>query len=247
MRYEEIKTDGYLSNFVKCFWTSETTEKSAEHTILPDGYFDLLVEIKNDKIFKIKLTGIWTIPVDIKTEPNTKIFAIRFKPLATELLENIKLKSLLNSSIILSISFLEIETLTVDSFENFCKQMTNILKNKIEVAKPICNRKISLFSYIFQKTTFNVGELSTKSNLASRQINRFFNIDYGLSLKTYIDIVRHNSIHKRIAKNEINPQIEYFDQSHFIKETKKFTGVTPKELRRNENDRFLQLLTLKQN
>ncbi len=74
MKYEEIKIDGYLSNFVKCFWTSETLTKSSDYTILPDGYFDLIVEIKNKKISSVKLTGIWTIPIDIKTEIETDVF-----------------------------------------------------------------------------------------------------------------------------------------------------------------------------
>lgn len=245
MKYEEINIDGYLSNFVKCFWFSETTVQTVEHTILPDGYFDLLFEIKNDKIVQIKLTGIWTIPVDIKTERYTKIFAIRFKPLATELLESINLKVLLNSSIVLPNNFLELDKLLFDSFTNFCRQMTNFFQNKIESTKPVCSKRILLFQLIFQKKCYKVGELSIKSYLTSRQLNRFFNLDYGLSLKTYIDIVRCNSTFKYIAKNELNPQIEYFDQAHFIKETKKYTGFTPKQLNRNENDRFLQLLTIK--
>jgi hypothetical protein len=108
MKYEEIKTDGYLSNFVKCFWTSETLTKSSDYTILPDGYFDLIVEIKNKKISSVKLTGIWTIPIDIKTEIQTEVFAVRFKPLAIELLENINLKALLNSSINLGLTLSEL-------------------------------------------------------------------------------------------------------------------------------------------
>jgi len=89
MKYQEIKKDGYLSNFVKCFWTSETLTKSSDYTILPDGYFDLIIEIKNKNISSVKLTGIWTVPIDIKTEIHTEIFAVSFQPLAIELLENI--------------------------------------------------------------------------------------------------------------------------------------------------------------
>ncbi|MBX2946080.1 MAG: helix-turn-helix transcriptional regulator [Cyclobacteriaceae bacterium] len=245
MNYEEIKTNGYLSSFVKCFWTFETSTQAVEHTILPDGYFDLLVEIKNEKVFKIKLTGIWTIPVDIKTEKYTKIFAIRFKPLATICFEFVNFKTLLNSSMVLTNNFLELDTLPLGNFASFCQQMTNNLEKKILLTKPVCKRRILLFEQIFQKTTYNVKELATKSYLTSRQINRFFNSDYGLSLKTYIDIIRCNETFKSIVKNDLNPQSEYFDQAHFIKEVKKFTGVTPKKLSQNKNDRFLQLLTLK--
>ena len=246
MKYQEIKADGYLSNFVKCFWTSETLTENSEYTILPDGFFDLIVEIKNGKNPSIKLTGIWTIPIDIKTEVNTKIFAVRFKPLSVELLECVNLKSLLNSSINLSDDFLEIDNLTFDNFQVFCSHIENYLKSRIEKIKTISNFKISLFNEIFKKETFNVQELSEKSFWTSRQINRYFNMTFGLSLKEYLNIIRCYETYKDISNNKLTPPSKYFDQSHYIKEIKKFTGVTPKELSRNENDRFLQLLTLKE-
>jgi AraC-like DNA-binding protein len=247
MKYEEVKVEGYLSNFVKCFWTSETSTKSVEHTILPDGYFDLIVEIKGEKVKKIKLTGIWTIPIAITTSNNTKIFAVRFKPLATELLENVDLKSLLNSSRTFQTTFLGLDTLSLDNFKAFCQHVEIHLKNRIEQSKQISELKICLFNQIFKKKTFSVQELSQKSFWTSRQINRYFNLTYGLSLKTYLNIIRCNATYKDISKNKLAPQGNYFDQAHFIKEIKKITGVTPRELYRNENDRFLQLSTLKEN
>ncbi|WP_435523659.1 hypothetical protein [Chryseobacterium indoltheticum] len=36
------------------------------------------------------------------------------------------------------------------------------------------------------------------------------------------------------------------DQSHFIKEIKQLSGVSPKELHKSENDRFLQFLVYSQ-
>ncbi len=245
MKYEEIKTDGYLSNFVKCFWTSETLTKSSEHTILPDGYFDLIIEIKNKKISSVKLTGIWTIPIDIKTEIHTEIFAVRFKPLAIELLENINLKALLNSSINLGSDFIGIDNLAFDNFKDFCKHIEKHLQCRIEKTKPVNDLKIRLFNEIFKREIFNVLELSEKVFWTSRQINRYFNLTFGLSLKEYLNIIRCNQTYKDISNNRPVLQGNYFDQSHFIKEIKKFTGVTPTELKKNENDRFLQLSTIK--
>ena len=245
MKYEEVNTEGHLSNFKKCFWTSETSQQSIEHTILPNGYFDLIVEIKNGKMDIIKLTGIWIIPIDIKTASNTKIFAVRFKPLATELLENINLKALLNSFTLVQNTVLNLDTLSFDSFAKFSRHIERHFENQIEQSRTICPRKISLFQQIFKKETFKVQELSEKSFWTSRQINRYFNSEYGISLKTYLNIVRCNSTYKNIVRKEPYHQNEYFDQAHYIKETKKYTGVAPKELNRNKNDRFLQLLTLK--
>ncbi|MEQ1553815.1 MAG: AraC family transcriptional regulator [Ferruginibacter sp.] len=247
MKYEEVKAEGYLSNFVKCFWTSETFTKSVEHTILPDGYFDLIVEIKERNIIKIKLTGVWTIPIDIAKSSNTRIFAVRFKPLAAELLEDINLKSLLNTSTIFQKTFLDLDTLSFEHFETFCLHIKRHLEIRIEKTKFISEWKICLFNQIFKKETYNVQELAEKCFFSSRKINRYFNSNFGLSLKNYVNIVRCNSTFKNISKDNLCPESNYYDQSHYIKEVKKITGVTPKELYRNKNDRFLQLLTMKEN
>jgi AraC-like DNA-binding protein len=245
MKYEEIKSNGYLSNFVKCFWASKTLTRSSEYTILPDGYFDLIVEIKKNKISKVKLTGIWTIPIDINTEIHTEVFAVRFKPLAIELLENIHLKALLNSSINLDTDFIGIDNLAFDNFKDFCRHIENYLQSRIETNKTINELKICLFNEIFKNEIFKVKELSEKVFWTSRQINRYFNFTFGLSLKEYLNILRCNQTYKDISNNRLSQQSKYFDQSHFIKEIKKYTGVTPTELKKNENDRFLQLSTIK--
>jgi len=51
-----------------------------------------------------------------------------------------------------------------------------------------------------------------------------------------------NASYSDISEGNLFPQEDYFDQAHFIKEIKKYTGTTPKELYKNENVRFLQLL-----
>ena len=246
MTYKEVETQGYLSNFIKCFWASEHLKDEVEHTILPDGYFDLIVEIENEKVSRIKLTGIWSIPIHVRVKSNTKILAVRFKPLATELIDNIDFQSLLNSSTILPISFFEFSTNSFESFESFQLHIAHHFNKKIATSKPISEKKINLFNLIFKKEILMVKELSEKVFWASRQMNRYFNLRYGISLKVYLNIVRCHAAYKAIAKNREAPHTNYFDQSHFIKEIKKFTGVSPKELRRNKNDRFLQLSTLKE-
>ncbi|CEN33740.1 conserved hypothetical protein [Capnocytophaga canimorsus] len=50
MKYREIKPNGFLNNFVQCFWYYETTNTALQHTILPDGYFDLIAEFEKRNI-----------------------------------------------------------------------------------------------------------------------------------------------------------------------------------------------------
>ncbi|MFZ1582238.1 MAG: hypothetical protein WAT26_13895, partial [Saprospiraceae bacterium] len=60
-------------------------------------------------------------------------------------------------------------------------------------------------------------------------------------LKEFLKIVRCHATYQNISNGNLNPSTHFFDQAHFIKEIKKYTGVTPKELSKNKNDRFLQL------
>ena len=86
----------------------------------------------------------------------------------------------------------------------------------------------------------SVKELSEKIFWSSRQINRYFNEQFGVSLKTYCKIIRFRASLQDIKDGKLFPQHNFTDQSHFIKDIKKLSGVSPKELHKNKNDRFLQ-------
>ncbi len=245
MTYSEKKAPAHLSNFLQCFWTSETFDEIIENTILPDGYFDLILQIENEKIKSIKLTGLWTEPIDIKTEKNTKRLAIRFKPLAAEYLFDLDFKNLLNTVIVLPNAFWNLDQLAYYSFETFCKYVLNQIEQSFVSIKAIDKRKIKLFDLIFTKKAWTVQALSEQVFWSSRQINRYFNTQYGLSLKMYLNILRCHAAYESIAKNNLAAPAHYFDQAHYIKEVKKLTGTTPKALSQNKNDRFLQLSTIK--
>lgn len=75
-------------------------------------------------------------------------------------------------------------------------------------------------------------------------MNRYFNQTFGLSLKAYCNILRFRASIEHIKQGKLFPELNFSDQAHFIKEVKKLSGVVPKELSKNENDRFIQLSTL---
>ncbi|WP_233509501.1 helix-turn-helix domain-containing protein [Pedobacter chinensis] len=118
----------------------------------------------------------------------------------------------------------------------------------LTLIKPnIDSRKQKLFDLIYEfNGTQSVSELAEKVFWSSRQINRYFNQQFGISLKAYCNILRFKSSLHHIKNGKLFPELNYSDQAHFIKEVKKMTGVTPKELARNENDRFILLSALPQ-
>jgi len=102
LKHRNIKIDGFLSNFINCFWEHYNTQKEVEFLILPDGYFDLIFEIKNNKILNISLTGIWTNQINVRIKENTKLIGIQFKLIASEYIFKESIKHILNSETILS-------------------------------------------------------------------------------------------------------------------------------------------------
>ncbi|WP_131539294.1 helix-turn-helix domain-containing protein [Pedobacter nototheniae] len=245
INYKEILPDNQVSDFIRCFWKSDSLEDDSDYTILPNGYFDLIIEFRENKIDRIKITGIWTVPIDVKTIKDTKLLCVRFKPLAAEYLFKMNFRSLINSSTTLPLNFWNLDNLNSNKFDEFIRYISNHIKFIISNAKNIDERKRNLFDLVFKKNNFTVKYVSEKTFWGSRQINRYFKKQYGFSLKTYLDIIRFNSIYEEIAKDNKGLKAGYFDQPHFIREIKKYTGFTPRQLSKNKNDRFIQLSFLK--
>ncbi|HHC79045.1 MAG TPA: AraC family transcriptional regulator [Flavobacteriia bacterium] len=242
MIYNEIEPPTQLHSFVQSFWHFENTSSRALHySILPDGCFDLLVFQDGNT----KLTGIWNKKIDISVPKETKIFAIRFKPLAVEYLLESSIKRLLNSSIQNPKNeFVEKMTTQTIKFSEFVAANASKIITILSTGKRMDTRKEKVFDLLFSTNgVVKVSEISEKSCWSSRQINRYFTAKFGLSTKQYANILKVFSTYTDLAKGIVYPQTSYFDQSHFIKEIKKHTETNPKELKKNKNGRFLQLYT----
>ncbi|MEO1253904.1 MAG: helix-turn-helix domain-containing protein, partial [Bacteroidota bacterium] len=80
-----------------------------------------------------------------------------------------------------------------------------------------------------------------KDDLSSRRkLERNFRKQIGISPKQLGRVIRlQAALHMLLNKDEnltsIAYESEYFDQAHFIKDFKEFTGITPKEFSENEN------------
>lgn len=94
-----------------------------------------------------------------------------------------------------------------------------------------------------QKGDINLGTLIAKFKIGYKQIERLFRRHIGLTPKLYARILRFNNslkLHNHPIYNltDIAYQSGYFDQNHFIKEAKIFTGHTPSKLLRSTQIRL---------
>ena len=85
------------------------------------------------------------------------------------------------------------------------------------------------------KGRLSVDELSKRININRRQLERKFTSTIGLSPKQLSKTIRLQAAIKMLLNKKYASLTtlahagEYYDQSHFIKDFKEFTGLTPKE------------------
>jgi len=245
MNYREIEIDGFLANFIKCFWEYDNSKKDVEFSILPDGFFDVIFEMSNNQVSKVRLTGVWTKQINVRISKGTKLIGIRCKLIASEYIFHDSIKFIKDSESVLPSDFWGVKNLQVNDFEQFVDSLSQKIQYGLMNLKEIDNRKFKLFNILYKvKGNISVKELSEKVSWSSRQINQYFNQQFGLPLKTFSNILKCKSSYRDLAQGQLSPMQEYYDQAHYIKEVKRYTGNTPKVLFRNENSRFLQLSTL---
>jgi AraC-like DNA-binding protein len=245
MIYAEKEPAARLANFVKCFWFSDSEETEGMHTVLPDGYFDLLYHFEGHQALKVYLTGTWTKPIDVAFVKHTRFFGIRFKLIASEYIFKLPIESVVDTSLNLPSDYWTEGQDVFASLEQFSAHMTELVGQRIPETGAIDPRKFRLFPTLYdRKGNITVSELAREIGWSSRQINRWFNSQFGLPLKTFTNILKCHAAYQHIAQGELKPNGNYYDQAHFIKDVKRFTGTTPKILHENKNVRFLQLSTM---
>lgn len=241
---QTVKPVAELSDFVESFWMiSNSSTYSREIIILPDGRFDIIFSCSQNETFHATLKGLDTKPEQAVIPSQTVMFAVSFKLLAIEYLLDIKMASLLNQGQRLPFDFLDIRINELADFDVFCKKVSTTLFTLIKPG--IDSRKKRLFDLIYSSNgSLPVHELADHVAWSSRQINRYFNDQFGISLKAYCNILRFRASLQQIKAGRLFPEQNFTDQTHFIKEIKKFSGVVPKTLSQNQNDRFILLSVL---
>ncbi|MBZ4044577.1 helix-turn-helix domain-containing protein [Flavobacterium hibisci] len=244
--YKAIEPDEPLLDFVENIGMFHNkSDKPMEVVLLPDGRIDLFFMKSESNAFQIALIGLENVPEQQIIPAKTLAFKISFKPLGVEYLLQTSIADILNSAKILPENFWG---MTNDDLKNFDAFHTKIARKLKELLpKETDERKRKLFKMVYASNgEIKIKELSEKISWGSREINRYFNKQFGLSLNAFCKILRFKASLEHIAKGKLFPELNFTDQTHFIKEIKKFSGVVPRELLKNKDDRFILLSVLKQ-
>ncbi|OMQ08809.1 AraC family transcriptional regulator [[Flexibacter] sp. ATCC 35103] len=243
--YKAIEPDESLLDFVENIGMFHNmSNNDMEVVLMPDGRIDLFFMKTKSEPFQIALIGLENVPEQQIIPANTLAFKISFKPLGAEYLLHTSIADILNSAKVLPKDFWNITNDDLKDFESFhakiAAKLKEVLPDKID------ERKRKLFKLVYESNgEIKIQQLSEEISWSSREINRYFNKQFGLSLNAFCKILRFKASLEHIAQGKLFPELNFTDQNHFIKEIKKFSGVVPSELLKNTNDRFILLSVLK--
>lgn len=240
--YEEIKPEGKLALFVDSFWLLRNeSDENVDVIILPDSRID--ASFGDTASDSFMLHGLENHASQASIPAKIRMFAISFKFLAAEYLFKSFAPILPDDVRQLPQSFWGIPNSSYTTLPEFYEAFLPIIETKL-VGQPD-NRKIKLSELLYtSQGAATVAELADASGWSSRQINRYFQHYLGMPLKNYAGILRFRASFGHIKAGRLFPEQEFADQSHFIREIKRYSGVVPKELAKNQNDRFIQFSTL---
>lgn len=256
MNYQTFEPSEDLSSLIKCYWTLEVSAEynSEKQRIVPDGCMELIFilgdDIKrytseNEFIVQPRaiVVGQITEPFIIQPVGYVHCFATRFYPYGVSNFIKTPLKNLENKETPITELFgkstadeLEQKIIQATDTQQRIEIIETFLLDKLNEKSTIDNIVKSTVDVLFATSGTSPIKAILKEDLSKRrQLERNFLKQIGISPKQLGKVVRLQTALKLLLGQktetftEIAYESEYYDQNHFIKDFKEFTGLTPKE------------------
>lgn len=254
MIYNEIRPGALLKEYVKCYYVYESdTNVAFEDIVFPSGCIEIIFNLgtgkwqtSNNNIFvttpSIELWGQIIQPLPVKSIGKNTMLGIRFFPHAASCFLNDTIGLFNNKVLDLSdVSGEAVNTLHAQLLE------TSTWNKRIEFVESFLSHRLLLSERKLGKVTMitdimneirgndffdNIENVASRYGITSRYLQKLFLQYTGLTPKLYSKINRFQNSLRLITKKEVSLtsiayDCGYFDQSHFIREFKSFTGFTP--------------------
>lgn len=262
MNYQTFKPHPDLESLVNFYWTLKVPaeDNSQKQCIIPDGCIEMAF-ILGDDIKRYTLEDEFILqpramvlrqtiePFYIQPIGYVDTFAVSFYPYGFANIISEPVQNLVNKETPLHLVFGEVIAKeleqkiikakdTKERIECIEKFLFDKLNDKITVNNIVKNTIDTLLS---TKGNAKINKILKQNLYKRRQLERKFLEQIGISPKQLAKVIRLQSALKILLNEEtesltnIAYKSEYYDQSHFIKDFKEFTGISPKEFLGNKN------------
>lgn len=248
MKFTMLLPHPDLAKLIECYWMMQSDDSTPKvEKIIPDGFTELIFNYGS--VYKVKTGGSWHTQTPnllagqissnfyLQNTAETGSFAIKLKPAALTQLFGLNMEDYLDRIVDLDtfphpeLAELKKHFLPFQNEQILKQRLDNyfLMLSKSATKNPLEDELQLIFDSNGMASIKNLCDTGKKSE---RQLQRLFKKYVGLSPKYYARIIRFNYIFQLIKdKNrnwaDIVYQSGYYDQSHFIRNFKAFTGEDP--------------------
>jgi AraC-type DNA-binding domain-containing proteins len=265
IRLQNIEPHPLLKSYIGKMWLFESGGKMPADDlklVVPNGHIKLSVAFRNgivasvngksftSKEQNISLTGLVDVPVILDAEEDivTGTIVVEFNPQGAYRFFQISLIDIKNQihplTDILGIVAKQLEE-QISNIESVDGKV--VLLQQFLLKQFMQQPEDAIFEYcvskiISSKGKITIKELEKKTGYSSRWLNMKFADKLGVSPKNLSTIIRFNQYYNAVANNNEIDFMQnafydhYYDQSHFLKEFKRFTGLSHSGFEYTTND-----------
>lgn len=265
MQFKNIIPVPALQKYIEKMWFFKSTDKLPTEDIklvVPNGNLKLAISYQNGMVANINrktfeskeqditLTGLVDVPVilDAKEDTYTETIGIEFNPQGAYRFFHFNLNEIQNQICPLSdLIGSKGKQLTRQIADTASPQQKIILIQQFLVRQLLLHDEDLIFEYCVEKIqvsrgTITVKELEKKTGYSSRWLNMKFTEKLGVSPKNLSSVIRFRQYYQALINHDEKSFFRndfynlYYDQSHFIKAFKRFTGLLPTRFEKGIND-----------
>lgn len=249
MQFSRIDPSKALRDLVECYWIVEHDDPATViQKIIPDGFTEIIFHFGDS--YEINLDDRWVLQprnllagqisryFHLRNTGTSGILGIKFRPAALTHLFNISMRDLTDRVVDVRdwipdhASHWENALHSVTDYrERIALLETSLVALHIRdvLQQPIEKALDSIFR---TKGSITVGDMCHEAGVQERQLERLFRKYIGLSPKFFARVIRFSTIFQVVNEKEWNGsalglESGFYDQSHFIRNFKAFTGEDP--------------------
>jgi AraC-like DNA-binding protein len=240
-----------LEKIIECYWIARDGSTLAQREkIIPDGFTEIIFH--KAAPYRICMEDSWQLQSPIlfagqisryfflENTGSSDIIGIKLKPAAFTHLYQLPAWSYTNkvveiTGILPGFTALDQELDTTDDDEKKVRLM-NAHFNKLpavhNLQETAADRAVDII--FAQHGILQVADICRQIGIGGRQLENLFKINIGLSPKLFARIIRFSYIFQLLQENNqswcsLAYEAAFYDQSHFIRNFKNFTGENPSD------------------
>lgn len=259
LRISEHRPSLDLSPYVHSYWFGQFNvngEKTDYFTVVPNGCIELIVHLTDTHCAltydhetwsaspDFTLMGLYTETYEVQFPDTVDVFGIRLFPDGIRHIFGVMPVEFLSS-------YADGITVLGQNLMDFCNRIRDLDQqpHQLSITEKYLRRQLELhhqsYDYTHQAmheirkvagmSTFR--EVSATIPISDRQLQRSFKHQYGITVSDYMRLSRMNAVQNYLQVGnqnltEMAYDLEFTDQSHFIREFKHYVGTTPGKFRR---------------